>query len=886
MLRGIPESSAGAYMAISARYASPLNRTDRSQRDPCAARRYLTIALAVATLSAAPLLSHATEQAAISKGPATAQLSRSPTGQVSQHPSAGQPEAQANAELLVAVLDENGVAVPFAHVILTQQEGQVALKGETDYAGRREFTGLSPGIYSLRVEKEGFYAVHVNDVRVGEVGSVEISFNHVREFTEVVDVVYSPPSIDPAKTSAGGTLNSQEIVNVPYTVTRDIRYALPLMAGIVQDAFGQIHLAGSSTRQVFDQLDGFNISDPTTGLFNLRVSVDALQSVDVQSSRYSTEYGKGSGGVLSLRTGMGDNHLRFSATDFIPSLQSRKGIHINTWTPRATLSGPLRKNKAWFLEALDGEYGLTIVKELPTGADRNPTSRISNLSKVQVNLSPANILTTSFLVNGLRSDHVGLGPFSPLETTVNQTDSAYLFTLKDQHLFSGGVLLEAGVGISEFHGAYQPLGSQTYVITPERTSGNYFETADGQAGRVQGIANLFLPPLHRSGRHEFKMGVDVERVTDRQSSERRPFLILREDATLSRKIDFAGGPSFSKNNFEVSGYAQDRWSLSDRWLVEPGIRLDWDAVIRDVVASPRLASTYLLSRNGDAKLAAGIGIYHDATNLDILTRSLTGQRFDLFYDETGQTLLRPPVETSFQANERELRMPRFLNWSLGLERKMLHSIYLRAQFVQKRGRDGWTFINAGANQAGGFSGHFALRNERRDRYDSLEVILRRMFKGNHVVFASYTRSSARSNAVLNFNIDSPLFSQQAGGPFAWDTPNRLISWGWLPLPRHFDLAYALDWRDGYPFSLVNQDQQLVGSPGSRRFPTYFSLNLHVERRFRLFGFLWALRAGFDDITGRQNPSWVDNNVDSPHFLTFAGVQGRALTGRIRLLGRK
>lgn len=801
-------------------------------------------------------------------------------------PPAGQSEPQGHAKLLVAVVNENGVAVSSGRLILTQQGTQLVFRGETDYAGRYTFADLSPGLYDLRVEKEGFYALAQKDVRVGEVEGVDVTLNHVQEFTEVVNVVYSPPAIDPVKTAASESLSDQDIINLPFPVMRDVRYALPLLPGVLQDAFGQAHVDGSSTRQIFDQLDGFNVSDPATGLFNLRVSVDALQSLEVQSSRYSAEYGKGAGGVISLRTRMGDNRWRLSATDFVPSLQSRKGWHINTWTPRATVSGPLRKGKAWFLEALDGEYDLTIVKELPAGADQNPAWRISNLAKLQVNLKPANILTASFLVNGFRSYHAGLGPFTPLESTVNQTDTAWLLTVKDQHLFTGGALLEVGMGISNFHDRFDPLGHAPYVLTPDSARGSFFETADGHAGRLQGIANLFLPPLHWNGHHEFKVGLDLDRVTERQSYERRPVLILREDGTLSRKINFVGGGPFQRDNFEVGGYAQDRWSLSDRWLLEPGVRWDWDEVVRDTAASPRLASTYLLTRDGNTKLAWGIGMYHDASNLEILTRSLTGQRFDLFYDLTGQTLVRPPVETSFQILERELKVPQFVNWSVGLERKMPHAVYLRVQFAQKRGSDGWTFINQGPTQAGGFSGQFALKNERRDHYDSLEVSLRKTFRRNHVLFAAYTRSAARSNAVLNFHIDSVLFSPQAGGPLPWDTPNRFQSWGWLPLPRGFDLAYSLDWRDGFPFTLVNQDQQLVGQPGSRRFPIYLSLNVHLERRFRLFGFQWAVRGGFEDLTNRSNFSSVDNNVDSPRFLTFGGASGRAFTGRIRLLGRK
>jgi len=794
------------------------------------------------------------------------------------------PELVRMTRLVITVVDENGVAVVGAHVALSGQ--QELRKVETDYAGQCEWTDLAAGVYQVRAEKEGFYAFISDEVRAGEVASLEITLNHVREFVEVVNVVYSPPAIDPVKTASTQNLTSEEVVNLPYSVTRDIRYALPLMPGVLQDAYGQVHVNGSSTRQIVDRLDGFNITDPADGLFTLRVSTDAIRSVEVLGSRASAEHGKGSGGILNLATGMGDDRFRFSSTDFFPSLQNRKGVHINSWTPRATVSGPLRKGRAWFMDALDGEYGLNLIEELPAGADRNPAWRLGNLAKAQVNLTPGNVLTTSFLVNRFRAEHAGLSPFNPQEATVNEDESAYLFTIKDQAMLRNGMLLEVGLGASRFYSESEPLGDKPYVIHPESTSGNYFAAATDRASRGQAIANLFLPPWRWHGRHESKVGIDLDWLGSHQLVTRRPYSILREDGTLSREVTFSASPAFTKKNVEVSGFAQDRWSVRDRWLLEAGARLDWDQILRRPLFSPRLASSVVLTPDGQTKLTWGIGLYYDATSLDLLTRGLTGQRLDLFYDPTGETLVRPPVETSLQADARSLRAPRFLNGSVDLERKLPAEIYFTLRYLQKRGANGWTFINRGAAQGDLLSGRFELANERRDHYDALEVTARRTFKGNHVVFASYTRSAARSSAVLNFSLDSPLFSPQAGGPLPWDTPNRFNSWGWLPLPWKSTLAYWLDWRDGYPFGLVNQDQQLVGSPGSHRFPTYFSLNLHLEQRFRVLGLEWALRGGFDNITNHQNAFAVDNNVDSRHFLTFGAIQGRTLTARIRLLGRK
>jgi len=194
-------------------------------------------------------------------------------------------------------------------------------------------------------------------------------------------------------------------------------------------------------------------------------------------------------------------------------------------------------------------------------------------------------------------------------------------------------------------------------------------------------------------------------------------------------------------------------------------------------------------------------------------------------------------------------------------------------------------VNPCTGPQGCFTGQFTMESTRRDRYDAEMLSLQRRFKGGHIIFASYTHSNARSNAVLDFNLLNPYFSPQSPGPLPWDTPNRVVSWGILPLVRQFDLAYTLDWRDGFPFNVVNEDQQLVGAPGMHRYPSFFALNMALERRVSLFGFRWQLRAGFDNITDRHNPFAVDNNIDSPTYLTYSSSGGRSLTGQVRLLGR-
>src|SRR5579883_1252670 len=219
------------------------------------------------------------------------------------------------ASLLVIVNDETGMPVPMAHITLSQPGTPFVARGETSDAGRFPFTGLQPGTYRLLVEKEGFYAVTSAAMSLSGQQTTEITLDHVREVHQRVDVVASPANIDPAKTTSTHQLNDNEIMNLPYVVSRDIRYALPLMPGIVQDATGQVHVNGSPTQQILDELDGFNITDPASGLFHSRIPVDALRSVTVYGSRFPAQFGKASGGVIDLESGMGDDHYRFSGTD-------------------------------------------------------------------------------------------------------------------------------------------------------------------------------------------------------------------------------------------------------------------------------------------------------------------------------------------------------------------------------------------------------------------------------------------------------------------------------------------------------------------------------------------------------------------------------------------
>lgn len=784
--------------------------------------------------------------------------------------------------LYITVSDDNGKALPAATVFLYSPPPEAVLRAQTDFAGRCHFPALVVGTYRLKVQKEGYYQATVPIVRVGQSYDLDVILTREKEVKEVVNVTESPVSIDPERTADTRTLSDLDIVNIPYSNNRDYRAVLPYIPGVVQGPDGQPHIDGAHTYETLDTLDGFNVSQPVTGALNVRVSADALRSIDVQTSRYSAQYGKASGGLLNLTTGTGDDHLRFNATNFLPSFEFRNGLNINNWTPRLTVSGPVVQGRVWFFNASEGEYDLGILKDLPAG-NQSPIWRFSNLTKGQVNLSDSNILTGSFLVNHYNAEHVGLSTLAALPASVDQRKSAYFVNLKDQHYFHSGVLLEVGAAVSQFRDSDSPLGMSPYLISPDRITGNYYRLARGYARRLETFGNLFLPELKWHGRHEFRFGLDSDGVTYHQFYDRRPIFILGQNHSLIRSITFSPQSFIHQDNLENSAFAQDRWSPLEHLVLEGGLRFDWDQIVRRVLTSPRVAAAYML--NADTKFSAGIGIFYDATNLNLVSMPSAGQRTDFFYTDNGTAFATPPIHTTFTVNPNTLQEPKFVNWSVGVERKLPGNIYLRTDFIERRGSQGFVYSNQGSTA---FVGDFLLQNTRKERYDAVTFTARRVFSDNHSILASYTRSRAHSNEVLDFSVDQPIFfAQQAGGPLAWDAPNQFTSWGLLPLKIwQLDFAFAVQERSGFPFSFVNQEQQLVGAPNSHRFPTYFSLDTHLERRFELHKYVFAIRAGFDNVTGRRNYFFVDNNIDSPHFLLFSGYLGRTFTGRVRFIGRK
>jgi len=793
------------------------------------------------------------------------------------------------------VVDDNGAPVQGARVIAAPPgTSKPPLTGgaTTDAAGVFHLTVPDEGTWEVFAQEEGFFLFVKPDLAVDRDTTLEIHLTRLKEMTESLDVRYSPPVIDPEHTADTKALQSPAILNVPFPAQQDYRSALPLMSGAVQDNSGQVHFNGGATNETNYRLNGFDVSDPASGGLTTRLNVDTVQTLEWEASRFSPEQGKGSAGTLEIRTQMGDDHWRFGGTNFIPGLAAQNGLYVNHWSPRATVSGPIKKGKAWFHNAFDAYYTATTIPQLPGGQNRTNSLTTTDLTRFQWNVSDAQILTGSFLINLGDDRRAGLSFLSPAQTTTNGRHSLLLGTVKDQFIIGGGVV-EFGFASTSAYNRSAPQGDQPYIVTPFGASGNFFRDDKAWSGRQEWLVNGFVRPLQWHGSHQIEVGADVERSDLDQTIFRHDFTVVRTDNSVVRSIQFEGSPRQFRTNVEAYSYAVDRWSPTATLTLEGGFRTQWDEYTGGAPPAPRLAAAWAPKGLGGMKFSAGWGVFYNAVTLGMLALSQEQTSVSTYYAPNG-TQIGVPVTSMFVLQPHELRLPRYAISSFTVERRLPFGVNGRVNLISRQGNRGFSFDQTIENPS---TNLYVLDNIAREKYRAAEFEVRRTFLAKYQWFASYTRSEARTNAVIGYSIENPLLTPQTGGPLPWDAPNRIVMWGWAPVSKQWfphllqpivgetDVQILGDFRTGFPFSATTETGYIAGQPNGYRFPDYLTLNLALERKFPFHGYMWAFRGALVNVLDRQNANVVNSDFNSPDFGQFQRGQARAVNVRLRFIGR-
>ncbi len=582
------------------------------------------------------------------------------------------PGFAAPADLVLSgrVVDENDAPVGGAR-LQVRPEGappEAATRTLADPAGIFRVAIPQAPSYLVTVQRESYFELTDRKIAAADTGDVTLVLSPIRDVFQTLDVSDTPSPVNPDQTVREEHLTGTEINNIPYPASHSLRNSLRIMPQTIQDQTGALHFAGGAENQTLYTLNGFDISDPVTGRLSTRVAVDGVQSVELWTGRYSPEFGKGSSGMLAIRTDSGSDRLRYTATNFLPSVNTQSGWHFGDWTPRFGVSGPIVKGRAWFADSLDFQYANAYVNGLPSGQNDRRGIAGSNTLHTQVNLTPSNILFGDFLVNFDNESHVGLGVLDPIPTTLDLHTREYFWSLKDQIYLHSGTLVEFGLAQNRFSSKTMSQGTAPYVMTPEGRSGNYFVNSTEKSLRTQFLTNVFLPAFRAAGSHQLKLGVDLDRLQYEGDFHRTTYDRIGLAGTVLSRTRFAGSGQFERPDAQISSYVMDDWRLRENLQIEAGVRQDWDELVKRTVVSPRIAVSWSPFAARNTKLSGGYAITYDATPLLLFARPLDQRPVTYNYAPDG-TLAGPPVTTVFEVPYGRLKQPRYNNWTATIDRR-------------------------------------------------------------------------------------------------------------------------------------------------------------------------------------------------------------------------
>ena len=230
----------------------------------------------------------------------------------------------------------------------------------TDDSGIFRFPALDPGIYSIEVRRRDLQPVVRYPVIVRS-GRTEILNERMHPALirsgKSTDIPVSIQRVD-----VPSIVSSDQIERLP-SLNRNLHDFTRLNPGVVN---GVIH--GTPERNTRYNIDGFNVSDPTTGGGFNRISLDALQTIEVDASGTSAAYRGYGGGVINVITKTGSNDLhgsaRFSFTGSGFRSDNTSGTifedtdyyefdKFSNVEGSFTLGGPIVKDKLWFFTSLN-----------------------------------------------------------------------------------------------------------------------------------------------------------------------------------------------------------------------------------------------------------------------------------------------------------------------------------------------------------------------------------------------------------------------------------------------------------------------------------------------------------------------------------------------------
>ena len=297
------------------------------------------------------------------------------------------------------VVDSSGAVVPGATVKLTDVGTNVVRTASSGQDGVFHFPNLAAHTYNATITANGFQAKTITAIILGasstrDLGKVAMTVGNV---SQEVTVTAAATPIQTSSSEVSHTIQGSALDSLPL-VGRDVFGALKLDAGVVshsnydvvsENDIGSITIDGNTSAKNFT-VDGVTDLDTgSNGTTHYEPNEDAIQEVKILSSNYDAEYGRNSGGTITVITKSGTNKFHgsgwanhrqeeFNANTFFNNatgkLRPQYRYNIDGWSFGGPVDLGWLKNKLYFFGSQEytNQKGSTTTEDVitPTALER------------------------------------------------------------------------------------------------------------------------------------------------------------------------------------------------------------------------------------------------------------------------------------------------------------------------------------------------------------------------------------------------------------------------------------------------------------------------------------------------------------------------------------
>lgn len=769
------------------------------------------------------------------------------------------------------VLDQTGLPLPGATVQLFN--GSALVTSATTGADGSFAIGDTLIGDAVTASLDGFEPTRVPRE---EAARIVLQIAHATETTTVVAATIAPSS--PTTTLLGNTLTATTLARLPSSRMK-ARESLPLLPSVVRGPDGLMQLGGARANETPLLLDGFNITDPATGISSVNLPFEAVRGVDVLRDPMSVNYGGLVGGLVNIESKRGTDQFTKGVQGFVPRPRfANPGFgRIEGIFPRAHAGGSTASGAIRYLAAVEYDYERIPVPNVTQGSGPDIVEESAIVfARVDAQLTARNDVTFEGFAfpSGTRS--LGLGPRREEAATSDLTGHDFFAGLTHRFVASESSVFTIQIGVLTRDVSLTPNGVGPSYLSPSGWRGNWFAAVNRTAARYSAVATWERIATLRQRRHDFTVSGEVASRRLRGSVEENAIIVEDGNGRPVRTVEFEPSSTFSAHDRPIGLALRDVWQASNRTQVDGGVRLDHS---RHGGGAPsgRVGVRYALDASGFTVIKAGYGSFVGNLPLAVPAFGDFPVRTERWLDPnsgdvTNEIMLRPTVG--------RLRLPRALAATIGLERQIAPGLDAQVAMTDRRSS------RLARLQVPNENGDLIAESSGSSSYREVQVSARRTWAGEQQLFVSYVRSYARGEtndfATVFQALDAPLVQPGGMARLSSDARNRVLAWGTFNLPRRVVISPVAEWRSGFPYSSLNERYGYAESPNTRSFPSFVAADLVAYKTFTVRKRSADVGVQLFNVTNHRNPRDVYPVVGAPRSGQFTNSVGPILRGYLLL----